>query len=117
MGFRNFFQRFSAVAWFATLLAQKIMDEIPRDAADPGAQFFRFAQIAELLPRRQKSFLRQILALAQITGGAKRQRADQRLVTRDDLPEGVGRATTRSVVLSICWIIVTDMVFSFFLNR
>ncbi|MEP7044301.1 MAG: ABC transporter permease [Dokdonella sp.] len=31
--------------------------------------------------------------------------------------EGVGRATTRSVVLSICWIIVTDMVFSFFLNR
>jgi phospholipid/cholesterol/gamma-HCH transport system permease protein len=31
--------------------------------------------------------------------------------------EGVGRATTRSVVLSICWIIVADMVFSFFLNR
>jgi phospholipid/cholesterol/gamma-HCH transport system permease protein len=31
--------------------------------------------------------------------------------------EGVGRATTRSVVLSICWIIVVDMVFSFFLNR
>lgn len=31
--------------------------------------------------------------------------------------EGVGRATTRAVVLSICWIIVVDMVFSFFLNR
>ena len=31
--------------------------------------------------------------------------------------EGVGRATTRSVVLSICWIIIADMVFSFFLNR
>ena len=31
--------------------------------------------------------------------------------------EGVGRATTRSVVLSICYIIVADMVFSFFLNR
>ena len=31
--------------------------------------------------------------------------------------EGVGRATTRAVVLSICWIIVADMVFSFFLNR
>jgi phospholipid/cholesterol/gamma-HCH transport system permease protein len=31
--------------------------------------------------------------------------------------EGVGRATTRSVVLSICYIIVTDMIFSFFLNR
>lgn len=31
--------------------------------------------------------------------------------------EGVGRATTRAVVLSICWIIVADMVFSYFLNR
>ncbi|HEY0179562.1 MAG TPA: ABC transporter permease [Dokdonella sp.] len=31
--------------------------------------------------------------------------------------EGVGRATTRAVVLSICWIIVVDMVFSYFLNR
>lgn len=31
--------------------------------------------------------------------------------------EGVGRATTRAVVVSICWIIVVDMVFSFFLNR
>jgi phospholipid/cholesterol/gamma-HCH transport system permease protein len=31
--------------------------------------------------------------------------------------EGVGRATTRSVVLSICWIIVVDMIFSYFLNR
>ncbi len=31
--------------------------------------------------------------------------------------EGVGRATTKAVVLSICWIIVVDMIFSFFLNR
>ena len=31
--------------------------------------------------------------------------------------EGVGRATTRAVVLSICYIIVVDMVFSYFLNR
>ncbi len=31
--------------------------------------------------------------------------------------EGVGRATTRSVVLSICYIVVVDMIFSFFLNR
>jgi phospholipid/cholesterol/gamma-HCH transport system permease protein len=31
--------------------------------------------------------------------------------------EGVGRATTRAVVLSICWIIIADMIFSFFLNR
>jgi phospholipid/cholesterol/gamma-HCH transport system permease protein len=31
--------------------------------------------------------------------------------------EGVGRATTRSVVLSICYIIIVDMIFSYFLNR
>ncbi|MGA9335855.1 MAG: ABC transporter permease [Rudaea sp.] len=31
--------------------------------------------------------------------------------------EGVGRATTRSVVMSICYIIIADMIFSFFLNR
>jgi phospholipid/cholesterol/gamma-HCH transport system permease protein len=31
--------------------------------------------------------------------------------------EGVGRSTTRAVVLSICWIIVADMIFSYFLNR
>ncbi len=31
--------------------------------------------------------------------------------------EGVGRATTRAVVLSICYIIVVDMIFSYFLNR
>ncbi len=31
--------------------------------------------------------------------------------------EGVGRATTRAVVYSICAILVADMIFSFFLNR
>ena len=31
--------------------------------------------------------------------------------------EGVGRATTRAVVLSITLLVVADMVFSFFLNR
>ncbi|HSX60947.1 MAG TPA: ABC transporter permease [Tahibacter sp.] len=31
--------------------------------------------------------------------------------------EGVGRATTRAVVLSICYIIIADMIFSYFLNR
>jgi phospholipid/cholesterol/gamma-HCH transport system permease protein len=31
--------------------------------------------------------------------------------------EGVGRATTRAVVFSICAILVADMIFSFFLNR
>lgn len=31
--------------------------------------------------------------------------------------EGVGKATTRAVVMSICAILVADMIFSFFLNR
>ncbi|MCZ6717652.1 MAG: ABC transporter permease, partial [Gammaproteobacteria bacterium] len=31
--------------------------------------------------------------------------------------EGVGRATTRAVVLSILYIVLADMVFTYFLNR
>ena len=31
--------------------------------------------------------------------------------------EGVGRATTRAVVLSISALVIADMLFSFFLNR
>ena len=31
--------------------------------------------------------------------------------------EGVGKATTRSVVLSISYIVIADMIFTFFLNR
>ena len=31
--------------------------------------------------------------------------------------EGVGRATTRSVVMSISWLVIADMVFTYFLNR
>lgn len=31
--------------------------------------------------------------------------------------EGVGRATTRSVVLSISYIVIADMIFTYFLNR
>ena len=31
--------------------------------------------------------------------------------------EGVGRATTRSVVLSVSFIVIADMIFTFFLTR
>jgi len=31
--------------------------------------------------------------------------------------EGVGRATTRAVVVSITLLVVADMIFSFFVNR
>ena len=31
--------------------------------------------------------------------------------------EGVGRATTRSVVTAISWLVIADMVFTYFQNR
>ncbi|MEX2515806.1 MAG: ABC transporter permease [Gammaproteobacteria bacterium] len=31
--------------------------------------------------------------------------------------EGVGHATTRAVVLSISYIVIADMIFTYFLNR
>jgi phospholipid/cholesterol/gamma-HCH transport system permease protein len=31
--------------------------------------------------------------------------------------EGVGHATTRSVVISISYIVIADMIFTYFLNR
>ena len=77
---------------FAALTPQRIVDEVPRDAAQPGAQFFRFAQVRQLFPRGQKSFLRQVLALAQAAGGAVGQRTNERLILRDDLPEGIAIA-------------------------
>ena len=90
--FRNFFQRFGAVTRLAALFAQRIIDEIPRDAAKPRAQFFRPAQTGELFPRGQKCFLRDVLALAQAARGAVSQRADERLIARDNLAEGVAVA-------------------------
>ena len=51
--------------------------------------FVRFAQIGQLFPRGNKGFLRQVLALAQTARGAVGQRTDERLILRDDLPEGI----------------------------
>ncbi len=31
--------------------------------------------------------------------------------------EGVGRATTRSVVMAISYIVIADMIFTYYLNR
>jgi hypothetical protein len=87
--FGNFIERFRLMTRLAALAAQKIIDEIPRDAAKPRAQFFRLAQSAKLLPRGDKRFLREVFALAQAARRAERERADERLVARDNLPEGV----------------------------
>ena len=89
MRFGNFLQRFRLMTRFAPPPAQRIVDEIPRDTAEPRAQFFRLAQPGQLFPRGDKRFLRQILALAQAARGAVSQRTDQRLIACDDLPEGV----------------------------
>jgi len=53
----------------------------------------RLAQVRQLFPRGQKGFLRQILALAQAAGGAVGQRTNERLILRDNLPEGIAIAS------------------------
>ena len=82
-------QRRRAVARLPPGRAQEVVDQISGDAAKPGPQLGRLAQFRQMLPRGNKSFLRQILALGQTAGGAEGQRADERLVARDDLCEGL----------------------------
>ena len=71
----------------APLPAQLVVDEIPRNGAKPRAQFFRLAQAGKLFPGGDECFLRQILALAQAAGRIVSQRADERLITRNNLAE------------------------------
>ena len=78
------------MARFAALFAQKIIDEIPRDAAKPRAQFFAFAQIAEPLPRGDKNFLRKVFAQVRIAASAVGEAANQPLVALDDAAECAG---------------------------
>jgi len=66
--------------------------EIAHDAAKPGTQLCRLAQTGQMLPRGDKCFLRQILALGQTAGGTECEGTNQRLVARDYLPKGVPAA-------------------------
>jgi len=80
------------MARLVALLAQRIVDEIAREAAEPGPQFFRLAQFAEFPPRCHECFLGQIFTLAEAAGRAVSQRTNQTLIARDNLPEGVAMA-------------------------
>ena len=80
------------MAGFDALAAQPIMDDIARDAAEPGAEFSGFVQIGQAFPGDDKGFLGEVLALGQAARGAVSQRANERLVAGHDLGEGVAIA-------------------------
>ena len=75
-----------------TYLTQTLAQLTPRDVYEGLAKSVVFALLITVIG---------VATGFSVTGGA----------------EGVGRATTRAVVLSITALIVADMVFSFFLNR
>lgn len=75
-----------------TYLTQTLAQLTPRDVYEGLAKSVVFAVLITVIG---------VATGFSVTGGA----------------EGVGRATTRAVVLSITALIVADMVFSFFLNR
>ena len=68
------------------------MNPVSDDAAEPSSQFGRLAQKLEMFPRRNEGFLRDVLALAEIANSAVSQRANQCLVSRHDVAEGVAIA-------------------------
>ena len=65
------------------------MNDIAGDAAKPRAEPGGFVQVTQLLPRREKRLLGQILTVAAIAGGAVSERADQSLVTSYDSAKGL----------------------------
>ena len=91
-GIVDFFQRLSGVNRFAPVAAKTAVDPVARDAAEPGFEFVPLAQVAEMFPRGDESFLREVFALAEAAGGAVGQRADERLIARYDVAEGVAVA-------------------------
>jgi phospholipid/cholesterol/gamma-HCH transport system permease protein len=69
---------------------------------------FEFIEVEDLMQGLSKSVLfAVIIALVGVTNGFS--------VTGG--AEGVGKATTRSVVMSISLIVLADMIFTYFLNR
>ena len=91
-GFGNGVEGFGGVARFAALFFQAIVGVITGDLAKPGAELVRFAQTVELLPSRDESVLGDVFALAQAASIAVSEGADKRLITGDDLAEGIAIA-------------------------
>src|SRR5207249_2236071 len=85
----------------AAFAPQKIVDAIAGYPAEPGPQFGGLAQTIEVLPGSNERFLRHILALPEPADGAVRQRTDQSLIARYDLPEGIS-IPTQSLGNQIC---------------
>ena len=74
---------------FAAFVAEALVNPVSDDATKPGAQLGWLAQKPQMSPRRDKSFLSDVFALSKIANPAIGQRADQRLVARDNTAERV----------------------------
>ena len=96
MGLGKVFERFGAVAWFAPLPAQRIVDEVSRDAAKPAAQFFSFAQGGELFPGGDECFLSEVFACGEAARGAVSQGADELLIAQNNLAKVQAMVRQRS---------------------
>src|SRR5262245_21474432 len=69
--------------------AKALVNPVSDDTTKPGAQLRWLAQKSEMFPCGDESFLRDILALAEIANPAVSQRANQCLIARHDTAEGV----------------------------
>jgi len=77
---------------FAAFAAEKIVDPVARDAAQPRAQLVAFAQMDEVFPCGDERLLREVFALPEIARGAVSERGDERLIARNNLAKGVAVA-------------------------
>src|SRR6185295_4504365 len=84
-GVGDVLQRLGNARRFALAAAHRIVHEIARDSAKPGAKFHRFAQTAQLRPGRKKRFLREVLTLGETAGRAVSNGANEILVAFDDV--------------------------------
>jgi hypothetical protein len=75
------------------LAAHVIQRQLPRDAADPGTEPFRFPQPLELAPGGYKSLLGNVFAGIEITADRIRHAAGGGTVTGDEVAEGMPVAT------------------------
>ena len=75
------------------LAPEFLADEKTGDAAQPGPQPGRLAQVRQLFPGGHESFLGEVFALAHVAGGAIRQRGNQGLIPFNNLAEGLPVST------------------------
>src|SRR5690349_1044446 len=71
--FADCIERFRISQRFTAFAAQTVVDPVAGDAAEPGAQLRRLAQMPEMFPGSDEGFLGEVLALAEAAGGAVSQ--------------------------------------------